>query len=70
MVVDLFGASYYRGDLNEDDVVDVADANVLINIILRKHPNNMPKLADFNNDKVVDVADLNMLVDILLHKSN
>ncbi|MBR6283671.1 MAG: C10 family peptidase [Muribaculaceae bacterium] len=70
VVVDLFGASYYRGDLNEDDVVDVADANVLINIILRKHPNNMPKLADFNNDKVVDVADLNMLVDILLHKSN
>ena len=67
--VPLFGAAYYRGDLNEDDTIDVEDANVLINIILKKTSDNWPKLSDMNGDGVVDIDDLSALINIMLHKS-
>ncbi|MBO4870583.1 MAG: leucine-rich repeat protein [Muribaculaceae bacterium] len=55
------------GDLNGDGVVDVADVNICINIILEL--NNDPEvkaLADLNGDGVVDVADVNAIINIIL----
>ena len=54
-------------DLNGDGVVDVADVNICINIILEL--NNDPEvkaLADLNGDGVVDVADVNAIINIIL----
>ena len=55
------------GDLNGDGIVDVADVNICINIILEL--NNDPELkvlADLNGDGVVDVADVNAMINIIL----
>ncbi|MBO4871475.1 MAG: dockerin type I repeat-containing protein [Muribaculaceae bacterium] len=55
------------GDLNGDGVVDIADVNICINIILEL--NNDPELkelADLNGDGVVDVADVNAIINIIL----
>lgn len=66
IVIPLRGAAYYRGDLNEDDIVDVDDVNTLINIILKKTANSYPKLSDLNGDGVVDIDDLSSLINVML----
>ncbi|MBQ0116052.1 MAG: hypothetical protein KBT10_09335, partial [Bacteroidales bacterium] len=53
------------GDVNEDGIVDIADINVLINIILGSDKRVTP-LADCNGDGIVDIADLNMVINEIL----
>lgn len=57
---------FIAGDLNYDGVVDVVDANILINIALNKAPFN--EVGDLNRDGNVDVIDLNLLINIILNK--
>ena len=56
-----------KGDVNHDMVVDVADAMIAVNIVL-KDPKGFycHKHADLNADKIVDVADVMGIVDIIL----
>ncbi|MBO4870670.1 MAG: leucine-rich repeat protein [Muribaculaceae bacterium] len=55
------------GDLNGDGVVDVADVNICINIILEiDNDPDVKALADLNGDGVVDVADVNAIINIIL----
>ena len=53
-------------DLNGDGAVDVADANLIVNVILGKAADNAS--CDLNSDGAVDVADVNMLINIILGK--
>ncbi|MBO4871038.1 MAG: hypothetical protein J5565_03530 [Muribaculaceae bacterium] len=55
------------GDLNGDGVVDVADVNICINVILETNTDpDIFALSDLNGDGVVDVADVNMIINIIL----
>ncbi|MBO4870807.1 MAG: leucine-rich repeat protein [Muribaculaceae bacterium] len=55
------------GDLNGDGVVDVADVNICINIILELNNNpDVKALADLNGDGVVDISDVNAIINIIL----
>lgn len=55
------------GDVNLDGFVDVADVNILINIILqRDEAENYGRRAYITNDDVVDVSDVNALINIIL----
>lgn len=53
-----------KGDINGDGIVDVADVNAAIDMILSLQPNK-PE-ADVNGDGKVDVADLNAIINIIL----
>ena len=53
------------GDVNGDGDVDVADANLLINMVLGSTKAN--SVADVNGDGSVDVADVNTLINIILN---
>ena len=53
-----------RGDLNGDGVVDIADVNALINMMLGKVLVN--PAADLTNDSRVDIADVNYVINIML----
>lgn len=56
-------------DLNCDGIVDIADLNIVINLMLGKGDDNVSlDLADVNDDGVVDVADLNMVINTMLGK--
>ncbi|MBO4871564.1 MAG: BspA family leucine-rich repeat surface protein [Muribaculaceae bacterium] len=58
---------YAPGDLNGDGVVDVADVNICINVILERVTDPaIEALADLNGDGTVDVADVNMIINIIL----
>ena len=55
------------GDLNGDKVVDIADVNICINIILEL--NNDPvlkELADITGEGTVDISDVNAIINIIL----
>lgn len=52
------------GDVNGDYVVDVADANAVINMILGLQ--TCTDSADVNGDGTVDVADMNALINLIL----
>lgn len=55
------------GDVNADGRVDVADVNILINIILKMDDaDNYDGRAYVNDDNVVDVADVNAIINIIL----
>ncbi|WP_407405109.1 leucine-rich repeat protein [Sodaliphilus sp.] len=57
------------GDVNGDDVVDVTDANILINMLLGKdNASNYNGRADVNGDGTVDVSDVNEVLNIMLGK--
>ena len=56
-----------RGDVNGDGTVDVADVNLVINIMLGKTSTNV--LGDINHDDNIDVADVNLVINIMLGKS-
>ena len=51
------------GDVNNDGVINIADVNVLINLILAG--NELPA-ADVNGDGVVNIADINGIIGIIL----
>ncbi len=55
-----------RGDVNEDDKVDVADVNMMINMILGKQDETAA--ADLDGSGIVDVSDVNELINIILGK--
>lgn len=52
------------GDVNGDGEVNIADVNVLIDLILSNH---MLPSADINQDKEVNIADINVLIDLILN---
>ena len=55
------------GDVNGDGVVDVADVNAAINIILEiKTEADYNGNADLTDDGVVDVSDVNAIINIIL----
>ncbi|MBR5170181.1 MAG: leucine-rich repeat protein [Muribaculaceae bacterium] len=51
------------GDVNEDGEVNIADVNVLINMILTS---TSTSLGDVNHDGEVNIADVNVLIDMIL----
>ena len=52
-----------RGDVNGDGEVNIADVNVVIDVILGGGSNTA---ADVNNDAEINIADINALIDIIL----
>ena len=57
------------GDLNGDGKLDIADVNLLINLMLGKADvSSCHTDPDVNKDKQVDVADINLLINTLLGK--
>ena len=58
-----------RGDVNADGVVDVDDANAILNIIIRKKTaSSYAGKADANGDGLVDVDDLNIVINTILRR--
>lgn len=56
-----------RGDVNLDGTVNVADINVVVNIILGGHAaNDVMKRADVNGDGNVTISDINLIISIIL----
>ena len=55
------------GDVTGDHSVDIADVNMIINIMLGKAPSN--PAADVTGDGGVDIADVNMVINIMLGKN-
>jgi len=49
--------------VNEDGEINIADVNVLINMILTSHTS---KLGDVNGDGEINIADVNSLIDMIL----
>ena len=64
------GASWLRGDVNGDGSVDVADVNIIINIMLGKDTadNYAGRACVTEGDTDVDVADVNTIINIMLGK--
>lgn len=59
--------SILRGDVNSDGEITVADANAVIDAILKDDANpELMSLADVNRDGEVTVADVNRVVDLIL----
>ena len=55
------------GDVNGDHRVDIADVNLVINIMLGKAP--ATSVSDINGDGNTDIADVNMVINIMLGKN-
>ncbi|MBQ0069069.1 MAG: dockerin type I repeat-containing protein, partial [Bacteroidales bacterium] len=53
-----------KGDVNGDGVVDIADVNAAIDMILGLQ--TATAVADVNDDGTVDVADMNAIINIIL----
>lgn len=53
------------GDVNGDGVIDIADVNIVINVMLGKDDN---VAADVNGDGKVDIADVNAVINVMLGK--
>ena len=59
-----------RGDVNADGKVDIADVNILINIMLGKDDaDNYDGRAYLTDDMVVDIADVNAVINLMLGKA-
>ena len=54
-----------KGDVNGDYMVNIADINCAINIILGGNGNNAA--ADVNDDNAVNIADVNAIISIILN---
>gem|GEM_PF-2096088 len=52
------------GDVNGDNEVNIADINVVIDLIL--DGNGFTAAADVNNDGEINIADINVIIDIIL----
>lgn len=64
----MFGASWLRGDVNNDGEVNIADVNTLIDIILGGRFDDQTMLrADVNEDGEIGIADINAVIDIILN---
>ena len=60
------GSPAVKGDVNGDGKVDVADVNVIIDIILGNATFEQYPAADVTGDGKVDVADVNAVIDVIL----
>ena len=59
--------AYMRGDVNEDNMVNIADVTALIDYLLSGNPANVnTDNADCNEDNSVNIADVTSLIDYLL----
>jgi hypothetical protein len=65
---DLFNRNkYLKGDVNGDGEVNIADVNVLIDIIMGGEADTNTLIrADVNEDDEINIADINALIDIIL----
>lgn len=55
------------GDINGDRMVDVADVNILVNVLLGSDTaSNYGNRCDVNNDQLIDISDINALINKLL----
>ena len=54
------------GDVDGDGEVNIADVNVLIDLILSETGNTAKLKADVNDDGEVNIADVNMVIDLIL----
>ena len=54
------------GDVDGDGEVNIADVNVLIDLILSGTGNKAKLKADVNDDGEVNIADVNMVIDLIL----
>lgn len=64
------GQTYLTGDVNNDGVIDVQDANILINIMLGKDDGSAYDGRQFvTGGESVTVSDINAVVNIMLGKS-
>ena len=62
--------AFVRGDVTGDGIVDVADVNAAINVMLGQNQDSRIKpKADVTRDGTIDVADINHLINILLGRS-
>jgi len=57
-----------RGDVNGDGSVDVADVNIVINIMLGKDSADNYPNANIDGQGGIDVSDVNMVINIMLGK--
>lgn len=58
----------YRGDVNEDGVINIQDVSKLINIVLGKDNSYQDVLADVTQDGVINIQDVAKLINIVLGK--
>ena len=69
MIVDeLIIEDYLRGDVNRDGMVNIADVNVVIDIILGAVLDAETMLrADVNEDSSINISDVNEIINIILN---
>jgi hypothetical protein len=60
--------SYLKGDVNNDDEVNIADVSAIIDLLLDNVTidEDLLKRADVNNDDEINIADVSAIIDILL----
>ena len=66
VIRELGGKKPLLGDLNNDGMIDVTDASILINVILENLSDFRANRADINGDGVIDVTDVSLLIGIAL----
>ena len=70
-MVKVRGVSDLYGDINGDGVVDIADVNILINLMKGKEdPRATAETADVTGDGVADIADVNAVINAMLGKAS
>ena len=56
-----------RGDINNDDIVDLGDLNTMVNVMAGREADDYYfQRADINGDGIIDVTDINEIVNIML----
>ena len=66
-ITDEMTSDQVKGDVTGDGVVDIADVNAIIDIMLGKATASSFKgKADVTGDGQVDIADVNAVIDIML----
>lgn len=64
-------SSGLKGDVNGDGEVNIADINVVIDVILSSNVRpEVRERADVNGDGEVNIADINVIIDIILNPRN
>jgi len=62
-------SEYLLGDVNSDGNVDIADVNIIINVMLgRDLASNYGHRCYVTDDETVDIADINAVINIMLGK--
>ena len=65
------GNEFINGDVNKDNVVNIADVTALIDYLLGADATNINvDAADVNGDQAVNIADVTALIDMLLSTGN